>query len=61
MKNITERHKYKEIIERYCNVINANAAIMRINCNDIVSYECLSKHECQKKFGNCKNKKYGNV
>ncbi|MBR3996127.1 MAG: hypothetical protein IKI97_12725 [Clostridia bacterium] len=54
-------HKYREIIERYCNIIDANAAIVRTDCDKDITYECLSRAECEKKFGGCKNTKYGNM
>ena len=53
-------HKYREIIERYCNIIDANAAIIRKDSDDRVHYECLSKANCEKLYGGCRNRKYGN-
>ena len=54
-------HKYREIIKRYCNIIDANAAILRTDNGTDVSYECLSMAQCEKQFGGCRNKKYGNI
>ena len=53
-------HKYREIIERYCNIIDANAAIIRTDTENGIHYECLSKAACEKRYGGCKNNKYGN-
>lgn len=53
------RHIYREIIERYCNVIGANTAIMRTGMQDGVTYECLGRERCEKMLGCCKNEKYG--
>ncbi len=53
-------HRYREIIERYCNIIDANAALIMTDCNGRVVYECLSRANCEKLYGECKNSKYGN-
>ncbi len=52
-------HIYKEIIERYCNVIGGNTPIMRTGMKDGVTYECLCRELCEKMHGCCKNEKYG--
>ena len=55
------KHKYREIMERYCNIIDANAPIIRTDSeDDEVLYECLSRADCEKRFGGCMNRKYGN-
>jgi len=54
------KHRYREIIERYCNIIDANAAIVRTDLDNEVHYECLSRAQCEKLYGGCMNKKYGN-
>lgn len=54
-----DKHIYREIIERYCNVIGGNTAIMRTGMQDGVTYECLGRERCEKIHGSCKNAKYG--
>ncbi len=54
-----KEHKYREIIERYCNVIGENTAILRTSGENSVTYECLSRAQCENKHGECKNDKYG--
>lgn len=54
------KHRYREIIERYCNIIDANAAIIRTDLDTGIFYECLSRADCEKRFGGCRNRKYGN-
>ena len=49
---------HREIIERYCNIIDGNTAIVCESRGELVSYECLQKPKCEKNFGGCKNKKY---
>ncbi len=55
------RHGYREIIERYCNIIDANAAIIRTDSDRDVFYECMLAAQCEKRYGGCKNAKYGKV
>ncbi len=54
------KHRYREIMERYCNIIDANAAIIRTDHDDEVRYDCLLRADCEKRFGGCRNRKYGN-
>ena len=49
-------HKYREIVERYCSVIDANAPIVRTDCDKNISYECLSRAMCEKRFGGCRKR-----
>lgn len=58
MDNSSE-YIHREIIERYCSIIDGNTAIVQKSRGDDVSYECLEKPRCEKNFGGCKNKKYG--
>lgn len=53
-------HKYREIMERYCNIIDANAAIIRTDSDCEIHYDCLLRADCEKRFCGCRNKKYGN-
>lgn len=48
----------REVIERYCNVIDGNAVIMRtINHNCKTSSFCMSKDKCPLSEG-CKNRNF---
>lgn len=50
-------HKFREVIERYCSVIDGNTALFRISDAHSVTYECLNKHRCLEN-GGCTNDKY---
>ena len=41
-------------------IIDANVVLIMTDCNGRVVYECLSRANCEKLYGECKNSKYGN-
>ena len=49
--------KYKEIIERYCPIIEDNAVIRKSIGRENIHFECLNLHNCIAK-GGCRNEKY---
>ncbi len=50
--------QHREVIERYCNVIDENTALFLICENEGVKYRCLRERECCDEKGACTNKKY---
>jgi hypothetical protein len=49
--------KFRETLERYCNVIDANTALNKYISNGKVYYECMNKYKCEKN-GGCRNEKF---
>lgn len=49
--------RYREIIERYCHVIGANAPISRTIDENGIRFECMNRHICDIN-GGCKNAKF---
>ena len=57
MGAFSDKGKFKETLERYCSVIDANTALSKYISNGKVYYECMNKHNCEKN-GGCKNEKF---
>lgn len=49
---------YREVVERYCHVIDKNTVIIKtVCCDDSVVSECMNSDKC-KLYGGCKNAKF---
>lgn len=49
---------YREVVERYCHVIDANTVIIKtVNGDDSTVSECMNLNKC-KLFGGCRNSKF---
>ena len=58
MKSVQgNKHRYHEVIERYCDVINGNTTILKTSTQESVTYKCLNDI-CKQTNGECKNEKY---
>ena len=47
----------RQIIERYCHIIDGNAVLARVHTKEGCMFECLSFEKC-KGNGGCRNAKY---
>jgi len=48
---------YREVVERYCHVIDANTVIIKtVNGDDRIVSECMNINKC-KLLGGCRNSK----
>ena len=49
---------YREVVERYCHVIDANTVIVKtVNRDDSTMAECMNLVKCLP-YGGCRNKKF---
>lgn len=48
---------YRQIVERYCHIINGNAIFARTHTKEESTSECLNLPYCEKN-GGCRNRKY---
>ncbi len=49
---------YREVVERYCHVIDQNTVIVKtVNGDNSVVSECMNSEKC-KLYGGCKNSKF---
>ena len=56
--NKKQRAIYREVVERYCHVIDKNTVIVKtIGFDDSVVSECMNIDKC-KLYGGCKNSKF---
>ncbi len=56
-KNTNNRKKavYREVVERYCHVIDKNTVIIKtVHCDDTVVSECMNNDKCRL-YGGCRN------
>lgn len=49
---------YREVVERYCHVIDRNTVIVKtVGADDSVVSECMNSDKC-KLYGGCRNAKF---
>lgn len=58
MSGKKQKTVYREVVERYCHVIDANTIIIKtVNHDDSTVSECMNLNKCLP-FGGCRNLKF---
>lgn len=55
--NPKEQRRFREVMERYCYVIDENAPVCKTSHDNEVHYECLNLRKCNT-LGGCRNRKF---
>lgn len=59
-KKDTQKTVYREVMERYCHVIDSNTVIIKtVNSDDTVCSQCMNSEKCSL-YGGCRNAAFKN-